>query len=65
MRSRRLPAPSPEGKALWVPLDVQPIGDQWAAMIIADDAIQCKLGTVKGLAFFAAAQEEAEQTAKV
>ena len=34
---RRLPTVGPDSEPLWVRLYVHPLGDHWAAMIVADD----------------------------
>ncbi len=63
MRTRRLLVFGPEGEPLWVRLYVQPIGEQWAALIVADDAPPPEPGHFKGLGFFADTAEEAERLA--
>jgi len=64
MRSYRLLTLSPAHEPLWVRLYVHPIGDQWAAMIVADDAPPPEPGALTGQAFFGDTPEEAEQAAK-
>ncbi len=42
---------------------VQPIGEQWVAMIVTDDAPPPEPGSVKGIAFFGGSAAVAEQPA--
>jgi len=65
MHSRRLLTLSPDNEPLWVRLYVHQIGEKWAAMIVDDGAAPPEPGTLKGLAFFGATPDEAEQAAKV
>ncbi len=65
MPSRRLLTLGPDHEPLWLCLYVHQLGDQWAAMLFADDATPPEPGTVKGLGFFGATPEEAQQAAKV
>ena len=64
-RARRLLTVSPDHEPLWVRLYVHPIGDKRAAMLLADEEPPPEPGALKGLAFFGATPEEAEQAAKV
>ena len=61
---RRLFTVSPDNEPLWLRLYVQPYGDHWAAMLVADDVPPPDPGTVTGLTFFGATAEEAEHEAK-
>ena len=63
MRQRLLTL-GPDNDPLWVCLYVHPVGDQWAAMIVDDDAPPPDAGTLAGLTFFGATPEEAERLAK-
>ncbi len=63
MRSRRLLVFGPEGERLWVRIYVQPIGKQWAAMIMPDEASPPSPGELKGAVLFADTAEEAEARA--
>jgi hypothetical protein len=63
MHSRRLLAPGSEGKPIWVCLYVRPIGEQWAATIVADDAPPPEPGSLNGVTFFGDTAEEAERLA--
>ena len=64
MRSRRILAQGPDHEPLWVRLSVHQIEDRWAALLVADEEPPPGPGIVKGLAFFGAIREEAEQAAK-
>ncbi len=65
MTSHRLLTLSPDHEPLWVRLYLHQIGEKWAAMLLADEEPPPKPGEVKGLAFFRATAEEAEQAVKV
>ena len=52
MTSRRLLTVSPDHDPLWVRLYVRQIGEQWAAMLLADEEAPPEPGALKGLAFF-------------
>jgi len=64
MTSRRLLTLGPAHEPLWVRLYTHQIGEKWAAMIVDDGAAPPEPGAVKGLAFYGATPEEAEQAAK-
>jgi hypothetical protein len=64
MRSHRLLTLAPEDEPLWVRLYIQPLGDQWAAKIVADGALPPEPEELKGTVFFGATAEEAEALAK-
>ena len=64
MTSRRLLTLSPDHEPLWVRLYVHQIGEKWAAMLLAGEEPPPEPGALKGLAFFGATPEEAEQAAK-
>ncbi len=64
-RAGRLLTVSPDHDPLWVRLYVHQVGDRWAAVLLADEEPPPEPGAVKGLAFFGATSEEAEQAAKV
>ncbi len=51
MRSRRLLTIGPDNESLWVRLYVRKVGDAWAAMIVADEAIPPGPGELKGMHF--------------
>ena len=57
--SRRLLTLGPSDEPLWVRLYIQPLGDQWAAMIVADSAEAPKPGELKGTSFFGDTPAEA------
>ena len=65
MTSRRLLTFSPDNEPPWVRLYVHQIGEQWAAMLLADEKPPPEPGALKGLAFFGETPEDAEQAAKV
>ncbi len=52
----------PDDEPVW--LCVQPIGERWAAMLVADGVTRPGADELKGLAFFGDTAEEAEQVAK-
>mgnify|MGYP001607524412 CR=1 FL=1 len=64
MNCRRLLTLNPDNEPLWVRLYVQKIDDVWAAMLVGDDVLPPEPGTLKGLGFFGATPEEAEDAAK-
>ena len=64
MRSHRLLTLGPDDEPLWVRLYVQPLGDQWAAMIVADGVLPPEPEALKGTVFFGTTAEEAEALAK-
>ena len=49
----------------WVRLYIHRVGDRWATMLLADEEPPQAPGAMKGLAFFGATPQEAEQAAKV
>jgi hypothetical protein len=54
----------PDDDPIWTCLYVQPIGDRWATMLVADGVVPPGPGEVKGLSFFGDTVEEAERVAK-
>jgi len=54
---------SPAHEPMWGQLYVQRVGATWAAMVVADEEAPPEPGRLKGLAFFGATPEEAEQAA--
>ena len=64
MRSHRLRTLGPDDEPLWVRLYVQPLGDEWAAMIVADGVLPPEPEELKGTVFFGATAEEAEAMAR-
>ena len=48
---------------LWVRLYVHPVGDHWAAMIVADKVEPPKPGELKGTGFFGDTPAEAKDLA--
>ena len=64
MPPRRLLTLSPDNEPLWVRLSVHPIGEKWAAMLVADNAPPPGPESLTGLAFFGTTPEEAEHAAK-
>jgi hypothetical protein len=64
MFSRRLLTLSLDDEPLWVQLVVQPVGDRWAGMILADGVEPRGPDELKGLAFFADTTAEVERLAK-
>jgi hypothetical protein len=61
MHPRRLLTLGPDNEPLWVCLYIQPVGETWASMIVADEAIPPGPGELKGTAFFAETPEKAER----
>jgi hypothetical protein len=55
---------SPDSDPLWVHLYLHGIAEVWAAMIVADGEPPPEPGNLKGLAFFGATREEAEDSAR-
>ena len=64
MLTHRLLTLSPDNEPLWVRLYVQKIEDMWVAMLVGDDVLPPEPGTLKGLGFFGATPEAAEDAAK-
>ncbi len=63
-RSRRILTRGEDDEPVWVWLYVQPIGERWAAMLVADGVQPPGPDELKGLAFFGDTAEEAERVAK-
>lgn len=63
MPPRRFLTLGPDNDPLWIRLYVHPVGDQWAAMIVADTADPPRPGEVKGLGFFGDTAAEATECA--
>ena len=61
--SLRLLTLGPSDEPLWVRLYVQPVGDHWAAMIVAESADPPKPGELKGIGFFGDTPVEAKELA--
>jgi hypothetical protein len=51
MRFRWLLTHGPDNEPMWVRLYVHQIGEAWAAMIVADEALPPGSGELKGTAF--------------
>ena len=64
MRSQRLCTLGPDNEPLWVWLYIQPLGDEWAAMIVADGVLPPDPDELKGTVFFGGTAEEAEALAR-
>jgi hypothetical protein len=65
MREVRLFTVSPDNEALWVRLYVQPYADQWAAMLVGDEAPPPREpATVTGLTLLGENSKNAWQSAK-
>jgi hypothetical protein len=64
MNPRRLLTLGPDNEPRWVCLYVHQIGEAWATMIVADDALPPEPGAPKGLGFFGATREEVEEAVK-
>jgi hypothetical protein len=63
-KRNRLLALGPDNGPLWLRLYVQPVGDQWAAMLAGAEAPPPDAGTLTGLMVFGATLEQAEGKAK-
>jgi hypothetical protein len=63
MTARRFLTLDPENDPLGVRLYVHQIGEQWTAMLVAEDVPAPGPGELRGTAFFAEAPEAAEQAA--
>ncbi len=63
MQPRRFLTLDAQNKARWMRLYVQPIGGQWAALLVADDVEPPTPGKLKGMGFFAETPAEAEELA--
>ena len=59
MGCRRLLTLGPDNEPMWVRLYVNPVGDKWAAMLVADGAEPPQPGELKGTGFFGDTAEEA------
>ena len=64
MRVHRLLTLGPSDEPLWVRLYIQSLGEEWAAMIVADGVLPPEPEELKGTVFFGATAEEAEALAK-
>jgi hypothetical protein len=65
MPSRRVFILGPGNKPLWVRLYVHQIGETWATMIVADEALPPGPGELKGMAFFGDTRHEAEERGRM
>ncbi len=63
MRVHRLLILGPSDEPLWVRLYVQPVGDHWTAMIVADSVEPPKSGELKGTGLFGDTAAEAKELA--
>lgn len=63
MPTRRLLVPGPSDEPQWVKLYIRPIGEKWAAMILADDAPPPGVDELKGMALFGETPVEVERQA--
>ena len=63
MTGRRILTLSPDNEPMWVCLYVHPVGDHWAAMIVADDVPPPLPGELKGTSFFGDTPAEAKELA--
>jgi hypothetical protein len=63
MTGRRILALGPDNEPMWVRLYVHPVGDHWAAMIVADDATPPLPGELKGISCFGGTPAEAKELA--
>ncbi len=61
MRSCRLLTLSPDNEPMWVRLYVHPVGDRWAAMLVADGVLPPEPGALEGIV--CGARWEGEQAA--
>lgn len=64
MQMQRIFTLGPQDAPLCARRSVQPFGDQWSAMILADGAAPPGPGDLKGVTVFEAAAEGAEAQAK-
>ena len=62
--SLRLLTLGPSDEPLWVRLYIQSLGEEWAAMIVADGVLPPEPEELKGTVFFGATAEEAETLAR-
>ena len=58
MRVHRLLSIGPDNEPLWVRLYIHPVGDVWAAMVVADAVASPNPGELKGTGFFGATPAE-------
>lgn len=65
MQSHRLHTVGLDRESRWVQIALQPIGDRWGGMILADGAESPGPKQLKGTAFCVETAEEAERLAKV
>lgn len=63
MATRRILTLGPDNEPPWIRLSVHPVGDQWAAMIVADDMRPPLPGELKGTGFFGDTPAEARELA--
>ena len=63
MRSHRLLTLGLDNEPLWVRLYIQPVGEKWAAMIVADDVEPPLPGELNGMSFFGDTPAEAREVA--
>ena len=63
MSARRILTLGPDNEPLWVRLYVHPVGDHWAAMIVADDVEPPLPGALKGISCFSDTPAEAREWA--
>lgn len=63
-KSIRVLTVSPDHEPLWVRLCVQPIGERWAAMVLADTSPPPGPDEVRGQGFFGDTAEEAKAQAE-
>ena len=63
MRSRRLHIMGPSDEPMWVRLYILPIGERWAATILADTADPPAPSDLKGMAFFGDTPADVERLA--
>lgn len=59
----RLLTRGPSAEPLWVQLSVTPLGERWAATILADGVAPAGLTELKGTAFFGDTPGEAKELA--
>ncbi len=63
MRVRRFLTLNGDNEPMWVRLNVLPMGERWAATILADTAEPPALDELKGLSFFGDTPAEVERLA--
>ncbi len=62
-RARYFLTVGPDNESLWVRLYLQPVGEQWVALLVAEGAEPPAPGKLKGMGFFAGTPAEAEELA--